>query len=201
MQGHASTSPLSIFSHPNYPRTEPLEFHPHPVAKGLTRKQQVFVAEYLKDCNATRAAISAGYSERRASVAGAELVANRKVSAEIDRKLEKKLGKLDITVEKVLAELGKLAFLDPRKFYDENGNLKPITELDDETAACLAGMEVNELWGEDEDGRKPVGTVKKIKFTDKGINLERLGRYFKLFTDRVENRDLTLERLICGDDD
>jgi phage terminase small subunit len=40
------------------------------MAKELTRRQQIFVAEYLVDGNATRAAIAAGYSACAASVRG-----------------------------------------------------------------------------------------------------------------------------------
>lgn len=40
--------------------------------KGLTKKQQVFVHEYLKDFNATRAAKSAGYSDKTAGAIGTE---------------------------------------------------------------------------------------------------------------------------------
>lgn len=36
----------------------------------LTRKQQAFVLEYVKDHNATRAAKRAGYSDKRASEIG-----------------------------------------------------------------------------------------------------------------------------------
>jgi phage terminase small subunit len=42
------------------------------MAKNLTKKQQIFVAEYLTDLNATRAAIAAGYSKDRAEITGAE---------------------------------------------------------------------------------------------------------------------------------
>ncbi|MEY2195738.1 terminase small subunit [Neobacillus sp. BF23-41] len=40
----------------------------------LTRKQQAFVLEYIKDHNATQAAIRAGYSKRRASEIGYQLL-------------------------------------------------------------------------------------------------------------------------------
>lgn len=40
----------------------------------LTRKQQAFVLEYVKDHNATRAAKRAGFSERRASEIGYQLL-------------------------------------------------------------------------------------------------------------------------------
>ena len=50
----------------------------------LTAKQARFVEEYLIDLNATQAAIRAGYSEKGATVRGAELLANRKVSAAVE---------------------------------------------------------------------------------------------------------------------
>ena len=40
-------------------------------------------------------------------------------------------------VDRVLTEYAKLAFLDIRKAFDEDGNLKPIHELDDDTAAAI----------------------------------------------------------------
>lgn len=42
---------------------------------GLTSQQRLFVAEYLKDNNATQAAIRAGYSKKTANVQGARLLA------------------------------------------------------------------------------------------------------------------------------
>ena len=43
-------------------------------ARKLSPKQEVFVQEYLKDLNATQAAIRAGYSEKSASRIGIELL-------------------------------------------------------------------------------------------------------------------------------
>jgi phage terminase small subunit len=42
------------------------------MSDGLTDKQRVFVHEYLKDWNATRAAIAAGYSKKTAAEMGYE---------------------------------------------------------------------------------------------------------------------------------
>ncbi|WP_102347279.1 terminase small subunit [Bacillus sp. Marseille-P3661] len=44
------------------------------VVKGLTPKQNAFVNEYVKDFNATQAAKRAGYSSRRASEIGYQLL-------------------------------------------------------------------------------------------------------------------------------
>lgn len=47
-----------------------------------------FIAEYLTDCNATQAAIRAGYSPKTANEAAAKNMRNRFIKDEIDRRLE-----------------------------------------------------------------------------------------------------------------
>jgi phage terminase small subunit len=99
--------------------------------------------------------------------------------------MDARANKLEITAEKVLQEIAKLAFHDPRKFFDDDGRLKPVSELDDNTAACLAGIEtMHKIVGDEKDG---CVVLTKIKIADKGANLERLGRHLKLFTDKVES--------------
>jgi hypothetical protein len=51
--------------------------------KAMTDKQQRFVAEYLKDLNATQAAIRAGYSPKAANREGARLLSKVDISAAI----------------------------------------------------------------------------------------------------------------------
>lgn len=157
----------------------------------LNDKQKRFALEYLKDLNATQAAIRAGYSKKTAGQQGDRLLKNAQISQLVKGKGKAAFEKLDISVDRVLNEIARLAFLDPRKFYDEQGNLKAITELDDDTAAALAGMEVEEAYEHFGKGQaKPTGLLKKIKFADKSKNLELLGRYHKLFTDKVEITNL-----------
>jgi phage terminase small subunit len=78
------------------------------------------------------------------------------------------------------------AFTQIRKFFNADGTAKDITELDDDTAPSLAGIEVDEIWEGRGEDRKKVGETKKFKIADKGINLERLGKHLKLFTDKTE---------------
>ena len=87
-------------------------------------------------------------------------------------------NKLDITADRVLQEIAKLAFLDPRKFFEDDGSLKRIQDLDDDTAACIARMEVTELFEGSGEKKHVYGLLKKFKIADKGQNLERLGRLF-----------------------
>jgi hypothetical protein len=63
---------------------------------------EIFVAEYLVDLNATRAAIAIGYSKKCAHMQGSRLLRNVKVAEEIERKIRKRVGKLDISRDRVL---------------------------------------------------------------------------------------------------
>ena len=54
----------------------------------LTPKQERFVSEYIKDLNATQAAIKAGYSEKTAGAIGSRLLKDVKISAEVKKRLE-----------------------------------------------------------------------------------------------------------------
>lgn len=153
----------------------------------FTDKQELFIHEYLLDGNATRAAIAAGYSKDSARSIGSELLTNPNVSAAIAKSFNKRCQRLELTADRVLQELCKLAFYDPRNFYNPDGSLKHPTELDDNTAMALAGMDIEEAYEHFGKGQaKPTGVIKKIKLADKGQNLERLGKTFKLFTDKVE---------------
>jgi phage terminase small subunit len=151
------------------------------------RRWERFAEEYVIDLNGTRAAIRAGYSAKGAKVTASRLLTKANVKADIDRYAAKHSEKLEISATRVLRELALLAFLDPRKFYNDDGSLKPVTELDEGTAASIAGIVIETLYENEGSGRsKAVGTITKIRFADKGQNLERLGRHLKLFTDKIE---------------
>lgn len=153
----------------------------------LTQKQELFIAEYLLDGNATRAAIAAGYSPDTAKEMGYENLTKPHIASEIAKRHQKRCQRLEVDADRVLQELAKLAFFDPRSFYHPDGRLKEPQELDDHTAMALAGLEIEEAYEHFGKGQaKPKGTLKKIKFADKGQNLERLGRHLKLFTDKIE---------------
>jgi phage terminase small subunit len=162
----------------------------------MTPKQTLFVAEYLANgLNATKAAVSAGYAEKSADVEGARLLVNAKVAAEISKKTEKVLAKLDYSVERTLNEIARLAFFDVRKIFEADGSLKNIHTIDDDSAAAIAGLEVTELFDpvqqKDAAGGEPqkhiYGLLKKIKLADKGSALDKLMRYHSLYRDKMEH--------------
>lgn len=54
----------------------------------LTRRQQLFCEEYLKDPNATQAAINAGYSEKTAFSIGCENLKKPNIKEYIEKRME-----------------------------------------------------------------------------------------------------------------
>lgn len=153
----------------------------------LRDKQAVFVREYLVDLNATAAAKRAGYSEKTAHVIGQENLRKPAIKEAISEAMKARSDRTEITADRVLLELGRLAFLDIRKAFNADGSLKPIHELDDDTAAAIAGIEVSETHG----GDSAAGTLKKIKLSDKRASLELCGRHLQMWNDKLAltNRD------------
>ena len=148
------------------------------MAKELTPKQQIFCKEYLIDLNATQAAIRAGYSAKTAEWIGPQLLGKSHVAAEIQDKMDKRAAKIEITADKVLQEIAKMAFANVQDLYDEHGILKPISELPRDVAAAVQSVKVN---------LTEACAVQEVKLWDKKGTLELLGKHLKLFTDKVEH--------------
>ncbi len=148
-------------------------------SSNVSPKQAIFAAEYLVDGNATRAAIAAGYKPESAHVAGARLLKHPKVAAAIADGRGRLAKKLEISAERVLQELAKLAYFDVGKLYDTDGNRIPVHQLDEQTRAAIAAVE-------DETKTAACGAerrIQRVRMADKGANLERLGKHLKLFGD------------------
>ena len=71
----------------------------------LTPKQRRFVEEYAKDCNATQAAIRAGYSEKSAYSIGDENLRKPEVAAAIAERAAKLTEAAEVTSVDVLRGL------------------------------------------------------------------------------------------------
>lgn len=155
---------------------------------GLLPKQAKFVAEYLLSGNATQAAIRAGYSPKTAYKIGAEnlrkpLIASllSQKQSEIAARQDERLAQMELTNERVAREIARLAFFDPRKLFDKQGNPLPITELDDDTAAAIAGLEVLEEFEGSGRDRVLIGHVKKYKVSDKNSALEKAAKILGMY--------------------
>ena len=160
---------------------------------GLTEKQARFCEEYLIDLNGRQAAIRAGYSPHRADVQASTLLANRKVSAYIDRRMAVLSKRTGVTQERIIRELARIAFIDPTELINmSEAELHDDTSADDR--AVIQSVKVKVI--PTEDGNI---TEREIRLADKVKALELLGKRFKMWTDRVE-ADVDTEITIIMDD-
>ncbi len=155
----------------------------------LTPKQKIFADEYLIDLNATRAykvAYPSCKKDESARVNGSKLLTNTNVVAYIDERMKEREKRTEITQDRVLQELAKLGFFDIRKLFDDSGKPLDITGLDDETAACIAGLEVMDVYEGTGEDKEFAGYVKKYKLSDKLKALELIGRHLGMFKDKMD---------------
>lgn len=146
----------------------------------LTPKQALFVQEYLVDLNATRAAIRAGYSKKTACRIGGELLTKTCVAESIQKAQEERSKRVELSQDKVLEELARIAFSDPRAVvtWSEHGVvIKDSTTLTDDEAATVSEVSRTET----KDG----GTT-RIKQYDKLKALELLGKHLGIFTPKQD---------------
>lgn len=156
----------------------------------LTPKQQRFVEEYLVDLNATQAAIRAGYSARGATVRGSQLLANRKVADAVAAEMAKRSEQTGINAAWVLRRLAAEAEADVRDLFDEDGNLKPVHRWPEIwRKGLVSGIDVERLFDGRGENREQIGTVTKIRLSERIRRLELIGKHVNVnaFADRHEH--------------
>ncbi|TKU52419.1 terminase small subunit [Citrobacter sp. wls714] len=79
---------------------------------GLTAQQRLFVAEYLKDGNATHAAIRAGYSKKSAEQIGYQLLKKTSVAQAIAQQQKASIARTLGSADEVLEQMWQLATFD-----------------------------------------------------------------------------------------
>ncbi len=97
----------------------------------LNNRQKKFCQEYLIDLNVTKAAERAGYSVKTAYSFGQQLFQKEAIQAEIQRLMDLRAERTEITQDRVLKELALLGFSDMAEYVsvDENGVIR-VKQLD-----------------------------------------------------------------------
>ena len=132
----------------------------------LTDKQQCFVEEYLKDLNATRAAIDAGYSKKTAYSVGHENLKKPEIQKAIQEAQQKRSERTEIDADYVLKTI--------QETIERCKQAIPVMSQDGGQAMV-----------EDADGElHPM-----VKFDPSNVlkGAELLGKHLGMFKDKVEH--------------
>jgi len=142
----------------------------------LNEKQLIFAKEYLVCMNATQSALKAGYSSKSSYSQGCRLLKNDKVRQYIDYHLKDRASKLDITPNRILEELGHIAFFDINNIFD-GMTLKEINQLPDSVTRAISGIKTR-------NEKQPEGDfaeIVEIKSNDKLRALEMLMKHLGMY--------------------
>ena len=156
---------------------------------GVSALERRFAAEYLVDLNATEAYIRASLprkvSRKTAGTNGWKTLQRPEVQALVLANRDEAVARAGLTVDDTLTKLRQLLMYDVRKLYNKDGVPLHITELSDDMAAAIVGVEVVTK-GNSEMG---FGEVTKFKLSDEVAALDKAMRYHALF--EKDNRQKT----------
>ena len=176
------------------------------MATKLTERQRRFADEYLRNPNATQAAIAAGYATTAAAQQGHELMQHGGVKAYIAAKAAKAEVAVVADVERITRELAAIGFSDVSVLFEDSPQgprLRPIGEWPQEIRVCIASIKTSRrvldvVRTSPKDGRPNSGPlmpaepdeqgeltteaeiVTEIKLWPKVQSLELLARYRKM---------------------
>lgn len=140
----------------------------------LTDKQKRFVDEYLIDCNATQAAIRAGYSEKTADRIGHENLKKLEISKAISEKMNAKQKETIMKQDEVLELLTSIARGEAQKYTSTkhkkaNGNETKTETSGTSTPQMEERLRALELIGKRYGiftDKQQVDIVERVQFVD-----------------------------------
>mgnify|MGYP003440537461 FL=1 len=145
-------------------------------------RRHAFVEAYITNGgNATQAALTAGFAPKSAYSQGHNLLKHHETIRMLEERRKNLAQKYELTTENVLKSLAQAVHFDPRRLYNADGSLKPIHELDEDTAMALSGFEVLEEFAGRGDQREAIGFTKKVKWLDKNAARDQAMKHLGLF--------------------
>ena len=138
----------------------------------MNEKQKRFCLEYLKDFNATQAAIRVGYSKRTARQIGHENLTKPDIQKFLAEKYQKFSHENDIEVSQVIRHLKEMTFFDLQVIFDKHGRLRPLNKMSATARRVLNSITLSQS-----------GTMIKVRLPSRERTAELLGRHLGMFKD------------------
>ena len=161
----------------------------------LTGKQKAFADYYIGGAhfNATKAAKLAGYSEKTAFQIGYENL--RK--PEIRDYIKERLSELTLTENEVLSRLTDHANASIADILDENGEFNFSVMVENGKDHLLKKLKVRRVTRRTQDDEEIEEVTHEFEMYDAQAATVHLGRYHKLFTEKVESDiNLSIETVV-----
>jgi phage terminase small subunit len=147
-------------------------------------KLERFICEYMRDYDATRAALDSGYcdsSEGFKVIQAKGSMLRRTLRKQIRLRADNIAHKCGITAEKIMREMGALAFSNIGDYLSPGGYgaVKDLSSLPKEALSCIKEITVDQIMEGRGEDKEYVGDKVKIKLHDKLEALKLLGGHIK----------------------
>lgn len=146
----------------------------------LNEKQERFCEEYLIDLNATQAAVRAGYKARSARQQGSDLLSKAAVRARIDELKAERSRRTEISADRVLTELARVAFYNPRDVLDFR-TAQVLEKATEDDLRVIAGVKVKYVPHKTEDGDFEEAIEREVRLCDKLKALDMLAKHLGVY--------------------
>ena len=169
----------------------------------MTEKQKLFADEYLIDLNATRAYKAVYKSckkDETARVNGSRLLTKANIQNYIDKRMEERAQRTEITQDKVLKELAKIGFADI-KDYLEYKTVQSVISHHEDGEPIIDYRQIVDVIDSAEVDTSVIQEVSiakdgtfKFKLYDKQKALVDIGKHLGMFVDKQESKvDTTIK--------
>lgn len=162
--------------------------------KKISDKEEKFIEKYVETLNGSESYLYA-YPKTKPSAAktsGSRMLSREHVKVEIEKRVAKRTAKNEITADRILQELAKIAFSNVGDLFDPKTNaMKNIGDVDSATLSAVSGISIEE----NGYGKRKEGTTKKVRMYDKIRALEKLGHYVGLFKEKSESTEDVVKAL------
>lgn len=165
----------------------------------LSLKQRRFVEHLVRTANPSEAVEHAGYKSKHPAKLASQLRVKPAVAAAIEARMKEELEAVGVESHRILKELAYIGMADPAQLFAtakhvQEGQAKSVGELlsighmPEPMRRALSSIEVEGLY--DADGNWK-GFTTKVKMWNKVDALEKLGKYFKLWTEAAQAANIT----------
>ena len=153
---------------------------------GLTSKQRRYCDHLLADPdqNRRKAFIAAGYAHKSMQNVDRgtyDLMKKPHINAYLNRRRKTMRRNTECGQERIVRELGRIAFLDPADLFDNFGSLRHIQEVPIGARKAIAQIDVFTEYEGRGKARKAIGHTTRIKFVDKKGALDSIARILGYF--------------------
>jgi len=148
----------------------------------LTPFEESFVREMIRgDCEPPEAARRAGYAPSVAAWAAGQLAQRVDVQemiragrAQVHQTIARETG---LQLADLVRILGQLATFDIAELYDDDGNLKPLSEIPAHARLAIESIDSEEVYEGRGRDRQQVATIKKVRMAKRNEAIDKLMRH------------------------